>query len=71
MDIQMPEMNGYEATQQIRKFNKEAIIIAQTAFAMTGDKEKSIEAGCSDYISKPIKKYELELLIQKHFNKNI
>jgi CheY-like chemotaxis protein len=71
MDIQMPEMNGYEATQQIRKFNKEVIIIAQTAFAMAGDKEKSIAAGCSDYISKPIKKDELELLIQKYFNKNI
>ncbi|HRA60078.1 MAG TPA: PAS domain S-box protein [Bacteroidia bacterium] len=71
MDIQMPEMNGYEATQKIREFNKEVIIIAQTAFAMTGDKEKSIAAGCSDYISKPIKKYELELLIQNHFNKKI
>ena len=69
MDIQMPEMNGYEATQQIRKFNKEVIIAAQTAFAMAGDLEKAIEAGCNDYISKPIKKYEIVALIQKYFKK--
>ena len=67
MDIQMPNMNGYEATQQIRKFNKKVIIAAQTAFAMAGDLEKSIEAGCNDYISKPIKKVELVALIQKYF----
>jgi CheY-like chemotaxis protein len=69
MDIQMPDMNGYEATQHIRKFNKEVIIAAQTAFAMAGDFEKSIEAGCNDYISKPIKKVELMALIQKYFKK--
>jgi PAS domain S-box-containing protein len=70
MDIQLPEMNGYEATKQIREFNKEVIIIAQTAFAFSGDREKSIAAGCNDYISKPIKKLELEILIQKHINKS-
>lgn len=59
MDIQMPGMNGYEATKQIRKFNKEVIIIAQTAYALSGDKEKALEAGCDDYISKPINKKEL------------
>ena len=69
MDIQMPEMDGYEATRQIRQFNKEVIIIAQTAYALTGDREKAIEAGCNDYISKPIKKDELLALIQKYFNK--
>ena len=56
MDIKMPEMDGYEATRQIRQFNKDVVIIAQTAFALTGDREKAIEAGCNDYISKPIKK---------------
>jgi hypothetical protein len=66
MDIQMPEMNGYEATRQIRKFNKEVIIIAQTAFALHGDREKAINAGCNDYISKPIEKAILLQLIQKH-----
>lgn len=59
MDIRLPDMNGYEATRQIRRFNKDVIIIAQTAHALTGDREKSIEAGCNDYISKPINKQEL------------
>lgn len=68
MDIQMPEMDGYEATRQIRQFNKDVIIIAQTAFGLIGDREKSIEAGCNDYISKPISKDKLRTLIQKHFN---
>ena len=68
MDIQMPKMNGYEATRQIRQFNTKVIIIAITAFALTGDKEKSIEAGCNDYISKPIKRVELQKLIDKYFN---
>jgi CheY-like chemotaxis protein len=67
MDIQMPEMNGYEATQQIRTFNKDVIIIAQTAFGLLGDNEKAIEAGCNDYIKKPILKNELLILIQKYF----
>jgi len=67
MDIQMPEMNGYEATRQIRQFNTKVIIIALTAFALTGDKEKAMEAGCSDYISKPVKIAELQELIQKNF----
>ena len=68
MDIQMSTMNGIEATKQIRKFNKDIIIIAQTAHAIIGDKEKVIEAGCNDYISKPIIKDELLTLIQKYFN---
>lgn len=67
MDIQMPQMNGYEATKEIRKFNKEVIILAQTAFALEGDKAKTIEAGCSGYISKPIKKEELSHLLQHFF----
>jgi PAS domain S-box-containing protein len=68
MDIQMPGINGYEATRQIREFNKNVVIIAQTAFGLSGDKEKSIEAGCNEYISKPIIKENLLALIQKHFS---
>jgi signal transduction histidine kinase len=67
MDIRMPKLGGYEATQQIREFNKEVVIIAQTAHGLTGDREKAIESGCNDYISKPINKDELILLIQKYF----
>jgi hypothetical protein len=67
MDIQMPELNGYDATRQIRQFNTEVIIIALTAYALAGDREKTIEAGCNDYISKPIKMVDLVGMIQKYF----
>jgi len=69
MDIQMPEMNGYDVTRKIREFNKEVVIIAQTAYGQTGDREKAIEAGCNDYIVKPIAQKELIALIQKYFGK--
>ncbi|MCX6278898.1 MAG: PAS domain S-box protein [Bacteroidetes bacterium] len=67
MDIQMPEINGYEATRLIRQFNKEVVIIAQTAYGLTGDREKSIAAGCNEYISKPIRATLLKGLIQSFF----
>jgi signal transduction histidine kinase len=66
MDIKMPEVDGYEATRKIREFNKDVIIIAQTAYALAGDREKTIEAGCDDYISKPIKKDKLLEMIEKY-----
>jgi CheY-like chemotaxis protein len=69
MDIKMTEMNGYETTRQIREFNSQVIILAQTAFALTGDKEKALEAGCNDYIEKPINRFQLIGLINKYFNK--
>jgi signal transduction histidine kinase len=69
MDIRMPDMGGYEATRKIREFNKEVVIIAQTAYGLSGDYEKAIEAGCNDYISKPINKAKLLLLLQKYFGK--
>ncbi len=65
MDIKMPEMDGYEATRQIRKFNTKVRIVAQTAYALTGDENKAIEAGCDGYLSKPIKKEELLNLFEK------
>ena len=70
MDIKMPVMDGYEATRQIRQFNKNVIIIAQTAYGLSGDREKSKSAGCNDYIAKPINLEELIKLIQKYFNDN-
>jgi CheY-like chemotaxis protein len=54
MDIKMPGIDGFETTRRIREFNKTIPIIAQTAYAFTGDKERALEAGCNDYISKPI-----------------
>ena len=68
MDIKMPGMNGYEATRQIRKFNKNVAIIAQTAYALTGDREKAIEAGCDEYIAKPFDKNKLMGVITKHMS---
>lgn len=67
MDIGMPIMDGYEATQQIRKFNKQVVIIAQTAYGLSNDKEKSLQVGCDDYIAKPINKEELHTIINKYF----
>lgn len=68
MDLRMPGMDGYQATQHIKEMDKNVIIIAQTAFALGGDREKAISAGCDDYISKPINKNDLFSLIQKYFN---
>ncbi len=59
MDIKMPIMDGISATLEIRKLNKHVPIIAVTAFALSGDKEKALDAGCNDYISKPFDKDDL------------
>ena len=67
MDIKMSDVDGLEATKKIREFNKEVIIIAQTAYAFLSDRHKAIEAGCNDYITKPIKKNLLLEMIDKYF----
>jgi CheY-like chemotaxis protein len=54
MDIQLPVMDGYEATAKIREFRKDVIIVVQTAYEMMGEKEKIIDLGFNDYILKPI-----------------
>jgi len=66
MDIQLPGMDGIQATKQIRKFDKEIPIIAQTAYAMEGDKDTFLNAGCSDYISKPMNIQNLLKVIAKN-----
>jgi PAS domain S-box-containing protein len=68
MDIQMPLMNGYDTTKMIREFNKDVVIIAQTAFGLSGDLEKAMQAGCTDYITKPIKMNLLKSMLSKYFN---
>jgi len=70
LDVRMPEMDGYEATAQIRQFNTDAVIIAQTAYALSGDFVKAIAAGCNDYITKPVQKEHLIATVQKYFDLN-
>ncbi|HPQ33431.1 MAG TPA: ATP-binding protein [Tenuifilaceae bacterium] len=65
MDIQMPVMNGYEATKKIKLEKPDLPVIAQTAFAMAEDRAKSIRAGCDEYLSKPIKPEQLIEVLKK------
>jgi PAS domain S-box-containing protein len=65
MDVRMPLMDGYEATRLIKKFDPDIPVVAQTAYALSGDRENSLEAGCDDYISKPIRKAELFGVLSK------
>jgi len=66
MDLQMPEMNGYEATQLLKVKYPNLPVIAQTAFAMSDDREKALDAGCDDYLAKPIKSKDLLTITEKY-----
>jgi CheY-like chemotaxis protein len=66
MDIQLPKLDGFEATRQIRKIKPELPIIAQTAFVLAGEQEKSLQVGCNDYISKPINKKKLLNILDQY-----
>jgi signal transduction histidine kinase/ABC-type amino acid transport substrate-binding protein len=66
MDIKLPGVNGLDLTTKIRETNQKIKIIAQTAYAMTGDKEKAIEAGCNAYLSKPYTKDELLSIMTRY-----
>jgi CheY-like chemotaxis protein len=76
MDCQMPKMDGYEATMCIRDARYKALnpntpIIAMTANAMKGDKEKCIDAGMNDYLSKPIDAKRLDAMLKKWMRKKV
>ncbi len=66
MDIKMPDMNGYEATGIIKRERPSLPVIALTAFALDGDREKSLLAGCDDYMAKPIDQAKLLELVDKY-----
>jgi len=68
MDIRLPDLDGYSATREIKEQKPDLPIIAQTAFAAQDDKQKALDAGCSDYISKPIHKILLLDMVKKHIS---
>ncbi len=68
MDIKMPVMDGYQATREIRKLNKEIPIVAQTAHALEYDKNTALAAGCNDYLTKPIPRDKLLKVVKKYLN---
>jgi len=70
MDIKMPIMNGYEATEQIKRSHPNIPIIAQTAFAFKEDEEKMLKSGFDGYLSKPIDQSELIKIVQKFLHKS-
>jgi CheY-like chemotaxis protein len=67
LDMQMPEMNGIEATKEIRKIRKDIPIIAQTAFIFEDDKDIILEAGCDACLIKPIRKDHLLTVMSSFF----
>lgn len=71
MDVKMPGMNGLEATQRIRTFNTAIPIIAQTAYAFDKDKDDALKAGCTDFLSKPVKRQRVLQIIRKYVKRRI
>lgn len=66
LDIKMPDLDGFEVLKRIKEIDTKVPVVAQTAYAMAGDKERCIEAGFDDYISKPVSKAKLFELISKY-----
>ncbi len=66
MDMKMPVLDGFETTVLIKKINPEIPVIAQTAYAMPDERNKCMEVGCDDYLSKPISMEELLKTIKKY-----
>ena len=66
MDIKLPKLDGYEVTREMKKMNPTIVVIAQTAYAMMGDEEKAINAGCDEYLTKPLDLNILQDLVAKY-----
>ena len=66
LDIQLPVMDGYEVLKQFKKMKTEVPVIAQTAYSMSNEKDKCIELGCSDFLTKPLNIIQLRKVISKY-----
>ena len=64
MDLKMPVMDGYIAMREIKKIKPEMTIVAETAYALSGDKRKILDAGFDDYLAKPITKESLDEILR-------
>ena len=71
MDIKMPIMDGYRATEQIKHIRPDLPVIAQTAYTMGDDKMRCLDSGCDDYVSKPIRKNVLYEVISGQFARSV
>ncbi|MCK5135689.1 MAG: response regulator [Bacteroidales bacterium] len=69
MDLKMPNMDGIEATREIKKLNKQMPVLAVSAYTMADEKEKTIRAGCNDFLSKPVNPQQLMEMMQKYIDK--
>jgi CheY-like chemotaxis protein len=68
MDIQLPEVNGFEILEQMKGVKPYLPIVAQTAYSMTDDREKCLNAGCDEYMSKPISIVKLREMVKKYMD---
>ncbi len=68
MDLRLPDVHGLEITRKIREVDQEIPIIAQTAFAMYADRKICLEAGCNEYIAKPIRRHDFFEILAKFFD---
>lgn len=66
MDLKMPVMDGYEATQKIKEINNNASVVALSAYVMKPDRERALESGCNDFMPKPIHSNQLDLILEKY-----
>jgi CheY-like chemotaxis protein len=66
MDVKMPIVNGYEATRQIKKMDNTIPIVAYTAYAMPEEEQRCREAGCDDYLSKPVEMKDIYRIVSKY-----